>query len=203
MHCAPCGTSFHYPRTLVRARILLRSYLGSVQDSLASLRICPLSPKGLPCIAYLAALLFTIQGLSCEHLYCFEVTWGRYKIHSQTRESVPYLRRVSHAFCPKGHLFIMQSLSCKHGFTSKLLWVGTRFARKLANLSLISEGSPMHCAPCGTSFHYPRTLVRARSPWIIKRLKQSLSAMHGDEGTRTLGLCVANASLYQLSHIPR
>ena len=24
----------------------------------------------------------------------------------------------------------------------------------------------------------------------------------GDEGTRTPGLCVANASLYQLSHIP-
>ena len=29
-----------------------------------------------------------------------------------------------------------------------------------------------------------------------------VSSFGGDKGTRTLGLCVANASLYQLSHIP-
>ena len=47
--------------------------------------------------------------------------------------------------------------------------------------------------------------------WILGNFKQKANKKHaisrafclgGDKGTRTLGLCVANASLYQLSHIP-
>ncbi len=54
----------------------------------------------------------------------------------------------------------------------------------------------------GRAYYSTRCFVVCPNSVPIKNRVFGLSFNGGDEGIRTPGLCVANASLYQLSHAP-
>ena len=75
---------------------------------------------------------------------------------------------------------------------------GTRFAAR-RDLALVARGR-------NSSPDYSSVPLVVRSPHSHKAKRRSLGAalnFGGDSGTRTHDLCVANASLYHLSYIPK